>query len=133
MSRNKDGSRGADKGAPPRGSWKIPGIKCEVVLAEVVTFRVVEVPAVMLAEVNAQVETGGQPAMVSATCPESGGAKVAIVKEADPPAVTDVVTGWAATPPGNGPAKLRTVFPPHSAPDKLFLLQSVKSKAVTMK
>jgi len=111
---------GADKGAPPRGSWIIPGIKYEVVLAEVATFRVVEVPAVMLAEVNAQVETGGQPTIVSATCPESGGAKVVIVKEADPPAVTDMFTGWAVTPPGNGPAKLRTVFPPHSAPDKLF-------------
>src|SRR5271169_4701108 len=119
-SRYHDEGRGAEKGAPPRGTWKIPGIKCEVVLAEVVTFRVVEVPAVMLAEVNAQMETGGQPTMVSATCPESGGAKVAIVKEAVPPAVTDVVTGWAVTPPGNGPAKLRTVFPPHSAPDKLF-------------
>ena len=81
----------------------------------------------MLAEVNLHVETGGQPAMVSVTCPESGGASVLIVKEADPPAVTDIETGWAVTPPGNGPAKLKTVLPPHSSPEGLLGLQSVES------
>ena len=85
--------KGEDKGALAGGTWKIPGIRSEVVLAEVVTFSVVEDPAVMLAEVNAQVETGGHPARVSVTCPESGGANVVIVKEADPPAVTDMATG----------------------------------------
>ncbi len=107
---------GLDSGVLPCGVRWISRIENEVVLAEVLTFNIVEVPAVMPAEVNVHVETGGQPAIVRVTCPESGGASVPMVNEADPPAMTDIETGATVTPPGNGPAKLKTVLPPHSAP-----------------
>jgi hypothetical protein len=77
----------------------------EVLVAVVVTVIDVELPAVTVAGLNVQVATGGQPATTNEIEPESGGARVAMVNAAEPPADIVVEVGIAFTPTGDGPLK----------------------------
>jgi hypothetical protein len=108
----------------------VPGVV--TLLAVVVTVRVFGVPAVTVVEVKVQVESGGQPARLKLTCPESGGASVLIVNTIVPPAVIVPALGDAAKPAGVGPLKLKTVLPPHSLTSEPAGGHNVVSKTETM-
>lgn len=114
-------------GNPVGGDGRVMGTNCDVVLADVTTVSVEAPPAVTVPDENVQVERVGQPETLSVTCPERGGANVFMLNDTEPPAVTDIVSGTAVTPSGNGPAKFKTVLPPHSMPEGLLAVQSVES------
>jgi hypothetical protein len=105
----------------------------KVLRAVVVTIKVVDDPAAALAGLKLQVETGGQPASVNVTVPESGGEKVVTVNEVELPALMEFAPGEAATPAGAGPLKVNTVLPPHSKTFGVAPLHKDASNAVTMK
>jgi hypothetical protein len=104
-----------------------------LLLAVVATVSMLEVPAVTVVEANVHVESGGQPARLKLTCPESGGASVLIVNVIEEPAVMVARLGEAARPAGVGPLKLKTVLPPHSLANEPAGGHCVVSKTLTMK